>query len=296
MNLKINVLSDESSSFVSDVAADERNIGLSVILSTYNQPLWLEKVLWGYEVQTDRRFEVIIADDGSDERTCRLIEKIKPLLSFPVRHVWHPNDGFRKCVILNKAILEASAPYLLFSDGDCIPRMDFVAVHLKYRKKGHFLSGGYFKLTLRISHEISKDDILSGKCFNINWLKSKGLQNSFKNNKLTSFGWKEKLLNFITTTKPTWNGHNASGWLEDILAVNGFNEQMKYGGEDREFGERLENNGIKGLQIRYSAICVHLDHSRSYKTQDAIQMNNEIRKNTRKYKLKTTPYGIVKNL
>lgn len=64
------------------------------------------------------------------------------------------------------------------------------------------------------------------------------------------------ILNAVTTTKPTWNGHNASGWMEDVMRVNGYDERMEYGGQDREFGERLVNCGITGLQIRYSAICL----------------------------------------
>lgn len=42
---------------------------LSVIISTYNQPQWLEKVLYGYLQQTYKDFEVVIADDESDKET-----------------------------------------------------------------------------------------------------------------------------------------------------------------------------------------------------------------------------------
>ena len=281
--------------FASDeAAADSKNIRLSVILSTYNQPDWLEKALWGYEAQTDPRFEVIIADDGSDSGTKDIIEQLQSKLTFTVKYVWQENDGFRKCKILNKAILVASTDYLLFSDGDCIPRCDFVATHLKYRRVGHFLSGGYFKLPMNISEDITKEDIFSGNCFNLKWLKHKGLGSSFKNNKLTSFGDKEKILNFFTTTKPTWNGHNSSGWLSDIMVVNGFDERMQYGGEDRELGERLDNNGIHGIQIRYSTVCVHLDHSRGYVTEEALSKNREIRKAIKDGKKTKTLYGIEK--
>ena len=37
---------------------------ISVVLATYNSPLWLEKVLWGYAVQSRRADEIVIADDG----------------------------------------------------------------------------------------------------------------------------------------------------------------------------------------------------------------------------------------
>ena len=38
-----------------------------------------------------------------------------------IEHVWHEDRGFRKCEILNRAILAASADYLIFTDGDTIP-------------------------------------------------------------------------------------------------------------------------------------------------------------------------------
>lgn len=272
----------------------ETGLAISVVISTCNQIAWLEKTLWGYEAQTTHDFELIIADDGSRKDTYDRIERLRPRLSYPVKHVWHEDKGFRKCDILNKAILASGTDYLLFSDGDCIPRKDFIAIHLERREKGRFLSGGYHKLPMAVSEAITSEDILAGRCFDVNWLKTRGMKNSFKNNKLTSFGFKAWLLNAITTTKPTWNGHNASGWLTDILETNGFDERMQYGGQDREFGERLENMGIHGKQIRYSAICVHLDHARGYKTTESIQRNLNIRKNTRQQKIRKTPYGILK--
>ena len=96
------------------------------------------------------------------------------------------------------------------------------------------------------------------------------------------------------------NDHGAvgcifAGWLSDILAVNGFDERMQYGGQDREFGERLENYGIHGMQIRYSTVCLHLDHARGYKTKDSIQKNRNIRKHTRGAKVQWASLGIVKD-
>lgn len=101
-------------------------------------------------------------------------------------------------------------------------------------------------------------------------------------------------MNFITPAKASWNGCNSSGWKEDMLAINGFNESMQYGGLDREFGERLVNMGIRSKQIRYSAICVHLDHSRPYKNKELIERNKEIRRNVKANKIIKTPNGIEK--
>ncbi len=267
---------------------------VSVIISTYNSEAWLEKVLWGYNCQTAENFEVIIADDGSGQLTRDLIDRMKREVKYTIRHVWQEDEGFQKSRILNKSVLVCKADYIIMSDGDCIPRGDFVQVHLNNRKKGFFLSGGYFMLSMDISEKITKEDIVSQKCFDIEWLEENGLKSSFKNNKIKAKGLLRNLLNFVTPTKSTWNGHNASGWKADIIEVNGFDERMQYGGQDRELGERLINLGIKSKQIRYSAICVHLDHKRSYKTPESIIKNVAIRKKTKEEKIIWNPFGIQK--
>lgn len=267
---------------------------ISVIISTYNSVEWLKKVLWGYNMQTFLNFEIVIADDGSTEETKSAIESIRKEVAYSITHVWHKDDGFQKSQILNKAVVASKAPYIIMSDGDCVPRKDFVAVHNKHKEDGYFLSGGYFKLPMNISKGITKQEIETNICFSIPWLKKYGLNNSFKNNKLRARGIGAKFLNFITPTKATWNGHNSSGWKKDIIAVNGFDERMQYGGQDRELGERLVNLGIKTKQLRYSAIVIHLDHPRGYANKESWAINNSIRKNTRNLKLKTTKYGIVK--
>lgn len=270
-------------------------IDTSVVLSTYNATEWLEKVLWSYTIQSYRNFEIVIADDGSKEPTKKLIEDFKKLTEIPIQHIWHPDRGFQKSEILNKAVVACKSDYIIMSDGDCIAREDFVEMHVKYREFGYFLSGGYYKLPMQLSKEISKEDILSGKCFDLKWLKERGLKSSFKNNKISAKGAKTNLLNFLTPTSATWNGHNASGWKKDIEKVNGFDERMQYGGQDRELGERLMNLGIKGKQIRYTAICLHLDHKRGYKNEESINKNKAIRKKTKEEKLTSTKFGIKKN-
>lgn len=268
---------------------------ISIILSTYNQPSWLEKALQGYEFQTFKDFEILIADDGSKDETRLLIENYKKKSKLKIKHIWHEDNGFQKTIILNKSIISSKSDYLLFSDGDCIPRSDFVEKHISQKEEKYFLSGGYFKLPMSISELISLDDIKNQNCFDINWLKKNGLNSSIKNYKLTARGCTEKLLNRLTPTKATWNGHNSSGWKKDILNVNGFDERMQYGGEDRELGERMLNLGIRSKQLRYSAVCVHLDHGRGYVKQEMIEKNNIIRKKVKQTKSAYTLHGIKKN-
>jgi glycosyltransferase involved in cell wall biosynthesis len=267
---------------------------ISVVISTYNSEEWLEKVFWGFNCQIFKDFEVIVADDGSGPKTKELINRMARKVFYKISHVWQEDDGFQKSRILNKAVLACNAEYIIMTDGDCIPRDDFVQVHYINKDKGYFISGGYYMLPMNISKMIAREDIEKQNCFNIQWLKEKGIPKTFKNNKLTSRGFISTLFNTFTPTNASWNGHNSSGWKKDILNVNGFDERMQYGGQDRELGERLFNFGIRSKQLRYSAVCVHLDHRRGYKTPESILKNLSIRKETKKSKHVWTYYGITK--
>ncbi|MCB1460746.1 MAG: glycosyltransferase family 2 protein, partial [Nitratireductor sp.] len=238
---------------------------ISVIISTYNSPAWLEKVLAGYLCQIDSDFEIMIADDGSREETRELVERLAASFTVPVRHIWQPDDGFRKCTILNKAIRECRGEYLIFTDGDCIPRSDLISVHRALAQRGHFLSGGYCKLPMPTSEAISPSDIRSGDAFQVRWLMRHGYRPTLKWLKILARPWGlDGLLNRLPFAKPTFNGNNSSCYRKDALAIGGFDERMGYGGEDREFGYRLQNSGISPKVIRYSALALHLDHKRGY--------------------------------
>ncbi|MCB1755529.1 MAG: glycosyltransferase family 2 protein [Gammaproteobacteria bacterium] len=267
-------------------------MNISVILTTYNSPEWLEKVLWGFQLQQDRDFEIIVADDGSDESTSQLLDRIQFNTDLTIQHVWQEDDGFQKCRILNKAILRSRGDYIVMTDGDCIPRSDFVATHRRFARPGYYLSGGYFKLPMDISKSVSFEDIRSGKVFSSEWLRKQGLDKGKNTLKLDANGIGSTLLNHLTPTKRTWNGHNASVHRTHAIRVNGFDERMRYGGQDCEFGERLRNAGLKARQIRYSAICLHLDHARPYRCQESLERNRSIREHTRRFRVVETPFGI----
>jgi len=267
---------------------------ISVIISTYNNPDWLEKVLWAYAVQTMRDFDVIVADDGSTAETKERIDAMRQVTGLAIQHVWHEDQGFRKCTILNKAIVAAETDYLLFTDGDCIPRWDFVEAHLRFARPGCYLSGGAYRLPLDVSTAITAEDIRSHAIFNARWLLRAGTPFDPRIIKFHLSGWMALFCARLTTTRPTFNGGNASVWREDIIRVNGFDERMQYGGQDRELGQRLENAGIHPLQIRYYAQCLHLDHGRGYRTPEALALNWQIRRETRESGSTWTPYGITR--
>ena len=265
---------------------------LSVLFTTYNAPVWLEKVLWGVSAQTHCDFEIIVADDGSGPETEHVIERMRSETGLSIRHVWHEDSGFRKCQILNKAILYAQSDYLVFTDGDCIPRRDFLAEHAQQARPGAYLSGGYCKLPMSTSEAIGKDDILSGRCFDLDWLRANGLPRRRKNLKLTASGRQAHILNRITPTRCNLKGSNASVWLKDAIRVNGFDERMQWGGLDREFGVRLINSGVHPRHVRYNAICIHLDHPRGYRDAEMVKRNRALRIANGRNRVVQTDYGI----
>lgn len=267
---------------------------ISVIASTYNAEAWLEKVLVGYRHQTWPSFELIVADDGSRPETRALIERHATDFPVPLRHVWHEDDGYRRQEILNRAIPLAAHDYIVFTDGDCIPRRDFVEVHARHAAPGRFLSGGYCKLDMGASQAIGADDIRSGRCFDLRWLRAHGRQGLSNRMKLGASRTAAPVLDAVTTARASFNNCNSSAWKADLLAINGYDERMKYGGPDRELGERLENAGIRGKQIRHRAVCVHLDHARGYRTDESIRRNLAIRAETRAHRITWTPHGIRK--
>jgi glycosyltransferase involved in cell wall biosynthesis len=269
---------------------------ISVIITTYNHPAWLETVLWGFAGQSYRDFELLIADDGSGPETGFLIENFRDETGLRIHRVWHEDQGFRKCEILNKAVLAANGNYLVFTDGDCIPRKDFLALHHELAEPRRFLSGGYLKLPLDTSQRITPADVIAGRATDYHWLRENGAPISRRLARLALRPARARLLDGLTPTRPTWNGHNASAWRSDIIAANGFDERMGYGGLDRELGERLENAGIRGKQIRHRAIVVHLDHGRGYRDQAILRRNHEIRRETRATKRTRAVVGLDRHL
>jgi len=267
---------------------------VSVIVSTFDSPAWLEKVLWGYRGQTHASFEVLVADDGSGSETARVIQRMRRTTRLSITHVWQPHDGFRKCRILNRAIAQARGAYLIFSDGDCVPRADFVATHAALAAAGSGLSGGCIRLPMAASHALTEHDIFSGRCMRPAWLRAHAAATPRSLLKLrASRGIAGRLADRLTPTRPTFNGHNASVWRDDALRVNGFDERMEYGGLDREFGDRLMNAGVPFRQVRHRAICLHLEHPRPYVTEESWTRNRAIREQTRRERLCWTPFGIL---
>lgn len=253
----------------------------AVVIATYEWPRALELALWGFAGQTDRAFEVIVADDGSGPETAAVIARLRAEAGLTIHHVWHPDRGFRKSEILNRAIQAADHDYLLFTDGDLIPRDDFVATHRRLARPGRYLAGMTVRLPPAVSEAITPEDVRAGRATDLAWLRARGLRPGRHALRFSRRAWFNALMDRITTTPARWRGGNASAWRADLLAVNGFEMRMGYGGQDAEIGDRLDNLGIRPVRVRFRAPTVHLHHERPWRDAEAMRRNREHRRRVR---------------
>lgn len=260
----------------------------SLLISTYNWPEALELVLESVKRQTKLPDEVIVADDGSGNATRELIDKMRESFPCPLIHVWHEDDGFRLSAIRNKAIAQASGEYILQIDGDCILHENFVVDHLDASEYGFFVSAG----RVLLSEKFSKNLLSSKKIGSLKWY-SAGISNRM--NAIHCDCLRKYLECRIKMDKPQYvKGCNMAFWKKDLLAVNGFNEDISgWGREDSEIAVRLSKLGRRRKYLKFGAVQYHLFHKENDRSRDAanIELLNRVIAGTEFF----TPNGIVKN-
>ena len=265
-------------------------VRLSVVVTTFNNPYGLRLVLAGLRRQTIRDFELLVADDGSGPETASIVAEFAAATPFPVRHVWHPDEGFRKCTISNKAILQAQGDYLIFFDGDCIPARNCLEIHLWAARRDSYLAGGAVYLSRRLSDRLTPDAVSSGRLDRI------GLWWAHVNKKrrllVRHIPVVRNLMNRRVPREPSWRGGNSSAWAEHMRAIGGFDERFTYGFEDADFGHRLQASGVHGRSIRYSNPVMHVEHSRPYADPLQLARNRKLYDENRALRLVWTPYGL----
>jgi glycosyltransferase involved in cell wall biosynthesis len=266
-----------------------------LIVSTYQSPRALTLCLTSVAAQTVRPDSICIADDGSGPETKAAIDAFAaahPELS--VRHVWHEDRGFEKAAILNRAIATSEAEFLIFIDGDVLIAPGFVARHLELAAPGRFSTGSLIRLDAAATASVTPEMIERGVVFDRGWLRA--------NRAIDRLGTWLKTMPFprpvmacldrATPVQRALCGANASLFLADALKVNGFDETIKYGGGDKEFGVRLENAGVKGQHMRYTAPLVHLDHPRGYSDPEQIRRHKARIGEVRRDRVRWTPNGV----
>jgi len=259
---------------------------ISVIISTYNRPHYLAKVLDGFLNQTLKPHEIVIADDGSKKDTKQLIETYKDKSDIPIIHVWHEDNGFRLAEIRNKAIAKSNGDYIIICDDDSIPDVHFVEDHNKYKMKGCFIQGHRVLLGKEISTFITYREC-----------------NFMQLLKYTFNGYVKNIRNAIRMPFPLIKiskelkgirGCNMSFYKKDLLRVNGYNENIVgWGREDSELAARLYNIGIVRKDIKFRLPVYHLYHDEF--SRDRLNKNDEILNETIKKGISYCFNGINKH-
>lgn len=238
----------------------------SLIITTYNWPEALELVLLSVVNQSVLPNEVIIADDGSGIATKELITKYQTNYSIPIIHVWHEDTGFKLAEIRNKAIAKSTSEYIIQIDGDIILHKHFIKNHLEMCEENTFLSGSRVWLNELVSKTAQEN-----KNIHFNYF-SKGIRN-----RLNTFynPFLMKLFSFYNKKMMKVRGCNMSFWRQDLIAINGYNEDMTgWGREDSEICARLINLNKLKKHIKFGAVEYHQYHKLSSRSE--LNKNHEI--------------------
>ncbi len=245
---------------------------VSVIVSTYNRPAALERVLDGLAAQARPPFEVIVADDGSGPQTAAVLAGRRD--PFPVHHAWQPDDGFRLARVRNLATLRSAGDWLHFLDGDCVPRPGFVERIVGLGGPGVALAGDRILVSRALTERIERERLPVHAWSFATWLRERRR------------GGINRLLPLAYWPLTTGRGHRRRDWRllrganfglarADLFTVNGFEESFSgWGLEDSEFAVRLINQGIALRSARLALGVLHLWHAEQ--PRGALERNREL--------------------
>jgi len=234
---------------------------LSVIVTTYNRPDALRAVLRSLAVQTNKAFEVLVADDGSRDETALAIAEEARDFPVPLVHLWQEDDGFRAAAARNMAVAASRGDYLVFVDGDCVLRPDFVALHRALAEPAWFVAGNRVLLSKDFTAKALQTPIveLHGDS-RLSWL---GRRFSGAINRwlplcfIPGQAWRKR-------QPQRWQGArtcNLALWRSDFDAINGFDEAFRsWGHEDADLAIRLLHAGVQRKDGRFATAVLHLWH------------------------------------
>jgi len=237
-----------------------RDPRIAVVVATYNWPGALDRVLAALADQTYREFEVIVADDGSGKETADLVDRWIQRAPYPLKHVWQEDVGFRLAAIRNRAVAASDAEDILFLDGDCIVRPDFLKRHAELAGKGYLVSGNRVLLSQEFSERILEQDLTVSAWPDRRWLferMSGGITRWWPLLRLPDGAWRDR-------SPQRWQGAkgcNMGIWRDDLMAVNGLDERYAgWGYEDSDLIIRLIRHGVRRRDGRLATTVLHLWH------------------------------------
>jgi glycosyltransferase involved in cell wall biosynthesis len=237
---------------------------ISVIVSTYNRADALDAALRSLTRQSDRRFEIVVADDGSGAATARVVRDWTARAPVLVKHVWHEDRGFRLAEIRNLGIRESAGRYLVFLDGDCITRPSFVAAHRRLAEPGWFVTGNRILMSQRLTAQAlaeasaARSEPESFGLFAHLSLRARGDLNRLAPLFALPLG---SLRKRRATQWRGANGSNMAFWRDDLEAVDGFDAAFTgWGREDSDMFIRLIRASVRRKDGRFATGVLHLWH------------------------------------
>ncbi|MBP5244415.1 MAG: glycosyltransferase family 2 protein [Succinivibrio sp.] len=246
---------------------------ISVIVTTYNRPDALSLILKSFNYQTDRNFEVIVADDGSGKETRKIINRMIIDSNYPITYVWQEDEGFRLSQIRNRASLKAKGDYLIFLDGDCIPRPSFIEIHRKLAQKGFLVAGNRISLSEQFTQTVLDKEEKIWNYSLLEWIKVFSQKGIDRLHPLFVFPYFDSLRNLKDNWKKV-RGCNFALFKEDYFKVNGCDCSYEgWGYEDSDLAIRLIRSGLKIKSGRYATGVFHLYHRENDRTSETENLN-----------------------
>ena len=232
-------------------------VQVALLITTFNRPDALNLVFASVAKQSRLPDEVIICDDGSNQKTSGVITSWSRRL--PTRHVWSSDMDFRAALTRNLGILKSRSEVLVFVDGDCLLPPYFVEQHVKLVEPGFLVSGGRHLLSVEQTNSVLSGTLEHSAVFN-HWKFSSWPLGPLRN--LSSKNWEG-----VRTC-------NLSVYREDALRIAGFDESyVGWGREDSDFVVRLIHSGVKIRSGRLAACVAHLYHPES--PRDRLSVNDQ---------------------
>jgi|WetSurMetagenome_2_1015567.scaffolds.fasta_scaffold14762_4 glycosyltransferase involved in cell wall biosynthesis len=211
---------------------------VSVIIATYNRKDFLRKALLSYNCQTYKNFDVIVASDGSSDGTKEMVFVLQNELKYSLKYIEQEDKGFRKSLILNKAIILSDSEYLIFADDDCIAPPKFIEVHGKKTSVKKCVLGKYLMVNGKKKHLFSESNIRTLK-----YIRAFTLFDF-----LDMLYWKIKYRVYFLQNhpkRPRLVGGNFSVYKKALIDINGFDcDFVGWGYEDDDIKTRLVRSGL----------------------------------------------------
>ncbi|MFC1747700.1 glycosyltransferase [Pseudomonadota bacterium] len=274
------------------MSTSARHPKASVIIAIYKDTEALHCILLGLTRQTEKDFEVIVAEDGDAKEVADYIANRAPK-SLDLKHLSQEDIGFRKTRSVNNGIAKAIADYLIFIDGDCIPHSRFVEMHLHHAEPTRICTARRVYLGPKESTKIRKQPELAAKLENRLGLFLRFIPLHLDNVRDYEVGFHGSFLHNLAKNRQLGiMGCNFSCYKADMLKINGYNEDLPgIGGEDDDLEWRFNGLGMFTKNIKFQAVTYHLYHDS--RRQDT-EVNLSISRKNREKGIYRCLNGIIK--